>query len=114
MSNALRYVPVMKTKDAEFRSLAQIAPAVRERISPLFEVQPPPRDWDTGEPKPLAEHLEVVPAKLAKLEPVAGILLDLPWIQPWDANIRRRAPRRGRIRSLAGPGRADRARGRPR
>jgi hypothetical protein len=76
----IMYRPVMKTKAAEFGALAELKPEVRARLTPLFDVQPPPREWEGGR-KPLATHLESVLARLEKVADAGVVLLDLPFVE---------------------------------
>lgn len=44
------YVPILKTKRAEFSATAQLDQFVKNKIIPLFEIEPVPLDPDTDEP----------------------------------------------------------------
>lgn len=60
-ASSVRYVPVLKAKDAEYRSLADVKPATKASIVPLLEV--PPILWDYEEERPakgIDAHLEPV------------------------------------------------------
>ncbi|EOJ6915992.1 beta family protein [Escherichia coli] len=46
----ISYIPILKTKRAEFSALTQLAPHVKEKISPLLEIEPVPIDPDTEIP----------------------------------------------------------------
>jgi Beta protein len=43
MGRGTRYVPVLRTKQAEWTALRQLATDVREAITPCLEVLPPER-----------------------------------------------------------------------
>lgn len=44
------YVPILKTKRAEFSAITQLTPSVKSKIIPLFEIEPVPLDPDTDVP----------------------------------------------------------------
>ncbi|MEE9658314.1 beta family protein [Enterobacter cloacae complex sp. CARB60] len=46
----ISYIPILKTKRAEFSALTQLASQVKEKILPLLEIEPVPIDPDTEVP----------------------------------------------------------------
>ncbi|EMB3264145.1 MAG: beta family protein [Klebsiella michiganensis] len=46
----ISYVPILKTKRAEFTATAQLSKSVKVKIIPLFEIEPVPLDPDTDIP----------------------------------------------------------------
>jgi hypothetical protein len=61
------YVPVLKGKDAEFKALRDIAPAVKERILPLIEVMPEGfSDAKNGTRRSVDTHLAKTHARIVK------------------------------------------------
>jgi hypothetical protein len=79
-----RYLPALRAKAAEFAALAELDPATKQRILPLVEVPPAPRDRnDPSVRRPLGEHLAAVAPKLAKSWGTdQRILLGFPHIPP--------------------------------
>lgn len=61
------YVPILRWKKAERDALAEIAPTIRERIIPLFElIMPAPKTEKGDYKKVLADSKTVLSAKLTK------------------------------------------------
>jgi hypothetical protein len=61
------YVPILKSKDGEFRSLAEIPDAISSALTPLIEIVPPGvKDWKTGQRHTVDDHLDRVHRRLVK------------------------------------------------
>lgn len=74
----ISYIPILKTKRAEFSALTQLAPNVKEKISPLLEIEPVPIDPDTEVPdKSYNEMLDGFGQKVAgACSAMSSIFLD--------------------------------------
>jgi hypothetical protein len=80
-SNTPSYVPLLKAKQAEWQALKDAPESVKDRIAPLIEVPPAPRDRDTRARKPITEHLAPISSKLAaSWGTERPILVDVPYI----------------------------------
>lgn len=66
MPHRSQYVPVLRTKEGEFRAVAALAPNVSERTTPLFEVSRAPKVQKTGEYKPEHRHIDDVSSEIYK------------------------------------------------
>ena len=59
------YVPILKGKAGEFEALHQLDPGLKDRITPLIEVAPPPWDYDLDAPtKTLTQHFDGLAERL--------------------------------------------------
>jgi hypothetical protein len=65
-SRAVRYVPVLKAKDAEYRALKAVPPATAEHVAPLLEVPSIPWDYEADEPaKSIDQHVQPVVGRIS-------------------------------------------------
>lgn len=63
--SGISYVPILKTKRAEFSAINQLSKQVRSKFIPLFEIEPVPLDPELGIPvKSYTEHLSDFGRKL--------------------------------------------------
>jgi hypothetical protein len=79
----MRYVPLLKAKQGEFRALANLAAATRNSILPLLE-HPPLEGYgeDAPEPPEVDTQLERLPAKIQRAwSPGLPLLLDLGLVE---------------------------------
>ena len=78
------YVPVLKSKDGECKSLRDLDGNVRSRITPLIEItRPGIRDWQTRERYALIDHLEKTRSRIADGWPShAPIFVDFADLDP--------------------------------
>src|ERR1700677_4264287 len=52
------YLPMLKSKEGEFKALSKLNNFTKKHICPLFEVSPPEYDSESGKkPKTVEEHL---------------------------------------------------------
>ncbi len=71
------YVPILKSKAAEFDALEDLAADVRSFITPLVDVIPPSWDWTNDRPeRTVAEHVERVAPRIASSWPRSPIFID--------------------------------------
>ncbi|MGL5220718.1 MAG: beta family protein [Plesiomonas shigelloides] len=72
------YIPILKTKRAEFTALKQLSDNVKNKIIPLLEIEPVPIDPDTEtETKTYNEMLDGLGIKIATAcEGISKVLLD--------------------------------------
>ena len=77
-----RYVPILKGRDGEYGALSCVAPALKDRITPVIEL--PPIPWDFEEEKPartIDTHLKKVAQKIERAWDRDRIFfLDFLWI----------------------------------
>lgn len=86
--DATNYVPILFTKRGERIALANSAVAVKQRLRPLFVVQPLDWDFENDCPrKSVAEHLSNLPRDLAQSWGTSDAFIDLVHID--DAPIGR-------------------------
>ncbi|MBH2654872.1 beta family protein [Serratia ureilytica] len=88
----ISYVPILKTKRAEFSAITQLTQGVKSKFIPLFEVEPVPLDPETDTPdKTYNIHLNDFGKKLiaacAEIPMVYldGLLIEEQFISPGDA-----------------------------
>lgn len=76
------YVPILKAKAGEYRALQETEPAVKDRMTPLFEIPPIPWDWTNDAPaKTIDQHLDGIAAKVrAAWGSALPIFVDTAWI----------------------------------
>lgn len=80
------YVPILKSKAAEFDALGDLAADVRSFITPLVDVIPPSWDWTNDRPeRTVAEHVERVAPRIASSWPRSPIFIDLNYLDEADA-----------------------------
>lgn len=71
MFNHLHYVPILKSKRAEFRALQQLTTDVKLKLTPLIDVIPVPWDHATDRPrKSLKQHLDSIITYVAQSWPI--------------------------------------------
>ena len=87
----ISYVPILKTKRAEFSAISQLSQAVKSKFIPLFEIEPVAIDPDIGTPdKSYNEHLNDFGKKLSNscselpIIYIDGILIEDQFISPGD------------------------------
>ncbi|CCK17182.1 hypothetical protein BN136_3192 [Cronobacter universalis NCTC 9529] len=87
----ISYIPILKTKRAEFTALAQLTPSVKEKISPLLEIEPVPIDPDTEIPDKTYDEMldgfgQKVAAACSAMPSVFldGLLIEEEFISPQD------------------------------
>ncbi len=61
-----QYVPVLRTKEGEFRALEALAASVSASVIPLFEVSKAPINQKAGLPKPEHKHIDDVSRDVIK------------------------------------------------
>lgn len=89
MFNCRHYVPILKGKDGEFRSLSVLAPSVRRNLTPFIDI--PRRDLDitTDQPKdPIDVYLEKKAKRLHKHWGTAQKI----FVDVYDLDLDLRAP----------------------
>lgn len=70
MFNHLHYVPVLKSKRAEFSALYELSDAAKAIITPLIDVIPVPWDYGTDSPKrSLKAHIDCITGYIVKSWP---------------------------------------------
>ncbi|QYM91249.1 beta family protein [Dickeya zeae] len=87
----ISYVPILKTKRAEFSAITQLASQVKSSIAPIFEIEPVPLDPDTDVPeKTYNSLLDGFGRKLLSsctdinIIYIDGLLIDERFIDPVD------------------------------
>ena len=67
MFNHKHYVPILKGKDGEFRSLEDLDPGVKESLTPLIEIPPIPWDYKNEQfQRSIDDHVQRIPDKLVR------------------------------------------------
>lgn len=86
------YVPILKTKRAEFNAIGQLTPDVKSKVIPLLEIEPVPIDPETGTPdKTYDIHLRDMGEKISNISSnlssvyIDGILIEEQFIDQYDA-----------------------------
>ncbi|MDE5260673.1 beta family protein [Serratia marcescens] len=89
--NDVSYVPILKTKRAEFSALNQLNQRVKSKFIPLFEIEPVPLDPETDVPdKTYNEHLNdfgkklVSPCSEISMIYLDGLLIEEQFISAGD------------------------------
>ncbi|CAI2528655.1 Uncharacterised protein [Serratia ficaria] len=88
----ISYVPILKTKRAEFSAISQLTQGVKSKFIPLFEVEPVPLDPETDTPdKTYNNHLNdfgkklIAPCSEIYMIYLDGLLIEEQFISPGDA-----------------------------
>ena len=74
------YIPILKTKAGEAWALDHLEFKVKPRITPVFEIHPPPKAKDKP-PKPMDEHIREVCAAIKKFWGRNPFFLDTEWVK---------------------------------
>lgn len=87
----ISYVPILKTKRAEFSAINQLSQQVKSKFIPLFEIEPVALDPDLGTPdKSYNDHLNdfgkklLVPCSEFPIVYIDGILVEDQFISTGD------------------------------
>lgn len=64
-SRTVRYMPILKAKDAEYRALKALPPATADHVAPLLEVPSIPWDYEADEPaKSIDQHVQPIVGRI--------------------------------------------------
>lgn len=77
------YVPSLRCKQGEFQALRELSPTIRASITPLFEVQPLPDDYDANDAQQTANvPLATLPKRISDAAMGTACMIDAGQIDP--------------------------------